>query len=702
MRYLQGMRGRLERSLWACAVALGLAVVAATAWRMAVSPAGVLLPRAADAPWIAAPTPVTAQIHQWRKHDVPVVTFVATFERPEARSDPDDPLDPSGHPRLDRLERFELEVRALGDFSLFLNGRAVAVEVQEPGTGPRDWKRFRKLDVSRFVQDGTNSLRVNVRNPHGPGLLSLRLLAKSKGTRSLLLGTGEDWRVGVDAGDDLSSGRVRAWAALASDVRPHVTASLGERPFESIRRHGLGIVLWFALGVAGFLIWQRSTAARWASPDKLPLFAAGLVAAGWLYLFVSKFTALDLGVGFDAASHVAYADWLREKGTLPSASDGWSMYHPPLFYLVSVALAALAEALGSSREVALKLVPWLSGLALVAVSRSLVRKLMPGDSPAEAAAMLFSGFLPMNLYLAAYYTNEGFHAALAGLAIASGVGLLLGREVRRLDCALFSLWIGLALLAKFTAVVVAAVVGGAVALRAATLARSAGPFALRALWLVAPALLTAGWFYARNLALYGEPLVGNWDSSEPGRIWWSEPGFHTADYYLRFGESFSRPFLAGFVSFWDALYSTAWGDGLLAGQGGLRARHSLWNYEWMAAGYLLALPATLLLIAGFGNSCRELLRDREPLRRGALAVIVVLPCALGFATFWVTLELPYFGQAKAFYSLALIPVASFFFARALRGLDGWLSPGRAGRLTRALLFGWLAAFFGVAYLSFAA
>ena len=45
----------------------------------------------------------------------------------------------------------------------------------------------------------------------------------------------------------------------------------------------------------------------------------------------------------------------------------------------------------------------------------------------------------------------------------------------------------------------------------------------------------AGWVYARNFALAGDPLVWNLNV-EAGRTWWQLPGFHTADYFLRFGD----------------------------------------------------------------------------------------------------------------------------------------------------------------------
>ena len=698
MRYLQGMRGRLERWLWAGAVALAVALAGLALWRIASSPAGLVLPRSSDSPWIRASAPVTAAVHQWGEVAVPVVSFVAAFEaQPGAR-----PL---------------LEVRALGDFSVFVNGRTVALEVQDGDAPLRDWKAFARLDLAGFAKPGRNAIRVNVRNAHGPALLSLRMWQDLDGTRSLLLSTARGWRAGVERADgEPREPGERSVAVLASDVAPHVSAALGERAPESLAAHWLGVGLCFGLGIAAFLLFEGSARESSALVGRLPLVAAALVVAGWLHLFLTKFGGLDLALGFDAGSHLAYADWLVERRSLPGPSDGWSMYHPPLFYLVSVALAGLAEGLGASRELALKLLPWLSGLALVAISRQLVRRLLPGDSPAEAAAILFAGWLPMNLTLAAYYTNEGFHAALASLAILAAVGLLLARDPKPRALALFSLWLGLALLVKFTSVLLAGVLGAALAIRIAVASPSAPSFGLRAgrayraygayrayrlCCLVAPALAVAGWFYARNLLLYGQPLVGNWSAAEPGKIWWSEPGFHTLDYYWGFGESLSRPFLASFVSFWDALYSTAWGDGLLAGQGGIRARHGLWSYDWMAAGYLLALPATGLLLTGLGLACRDMLRDPDARRRSALAALVALSAVMGFATFWVTLELPYFGQAKAFYSLALVPVAAFFFATGCGWLDGLLG-AHGGRFARAPLYGWLAAFFGVVYLSFAA
>ena len=124
--------------------------------------------------------------------------------------------------------------------------------------------------------------------------------------------------------------------------------------------------------------------------------------------------------------------------------------------------------------------------------------------------------------------------------------------------------LGLAVLTKFTAWVAVAWIAGALLARGVVLDGRGARGALPAAGVLAGVAALGGWFYLRNWLHFGRPFVGNWDL--PGRLgWWEQPGFHTADYYLRFGESMRHPFFAGYQSFWDGVYSTLWGDGLVAG-----------------------------------------------------------------------------------------------------------------------------------------
>ncbi len=664
------MRSRADSLAWGAAGLAVLLAIGAAAYRIVCSPAGIVILQDSEAPWIMVDAPVTARIQQWRRPTTPRASFSRTF-------------------RLDvPPERAQLGLRAFGEARVFLNERPVGFDA-DPATRAADWKRVRRTEVGALLREGENTLRVEVANRRGPALLALRLE-----NDALLLTTGAGWSGRVD--DEAPRP-----AIVASDVRPHPSSSAGERPLAALARVWSTVVALLATSAAAFLI------VRWRAgvgpPGRLPAAAAGTVGIAWVALFALKLRHLDLGVGFDAWSHLEYLWRLGREARIPLATEHYSAYHPPLFYLASLAVDAAAQSLGAARAhpVALKLVPFVSGLGTVAVAALLTRRLLPGDLRAQSLAILFAGFLPVNLYVAAYFSNEGLCALLAGVGLLLAVGMLQDGEASPRRLAVLSLVLGAALLTKFTALLVAGPVLLALLLMILVVERTHPRRAIgRVVALLVPLLAVAGWFYARNVIEYGRPFVGNWDLPDPRMAWWSPPGFHTPGYYLRFGESLVRPFYAGFVSFWDALYSTLWGDGFLGGRAGVGARHPHWNYQFIALGYALALPATALLVAGFVWTLRGAWRDPEPGRRAAFGLLLLISAAMGFAIFWATLALPYHGQARASYLLALTPVWAFFFAWATSGLDGWLA-ARGGTTARTLLVAWLGALFGVLYLGFA-
>ena len=184
-------------------------------------------------------------------------------------------------------------------------------------------------------------------------------------------------------------------------------------------------------------------------------------------------------------------------------------------------------------------------------------------------------------------------------------------------------------------------------------------------------------------------------------MWWQQPGFHTAAYYLGFGEALVHPYLAGFHSFWDGVYSTFWGDGFVAGRADPTQRHGFWDYGYVSAGYALALPATALLGVGLVRLAREALGDGPPSRRLALLLQLgaVWAVALAFAT--LTFELPFFAQAKGAYLLVLTAPFAVAFGAGFAWLDDALAR-RGPVAARALLYGWLACWSGAQLLAYLA
>ncbi len=67
----------------------------------------------------------------------------------------------------------------------------------------------------------------------------------------------------------------------------------------------------------------------------------------------------------------------------------------------------------------------------------------------------------------------------------------------------------------------------------------------------------------------------------------------------------------------------------------------------------------------------------------------------------MTLQLPFFAQAKAAYLLMLTGPLALAFAAGFAGLDGWLA-GRGWLPARVALYGWLGLYAGALFLAYAA
>jgi len=650
--------------------AIGLVALSAGffAFRCATSHEIPFVFQRADAPWIMPPSRVAADLHQWGRESVPIVSFRRALRVDAPGAD------------------VSLRLRALRGFAVSLNG--------EPLPDGRDdgarWRDERRLDLTPHLRTGWNDLRIDVANAHGPALLSLRIEGLAEPVVS-----DASWGVSQD-------GRPLGPAAVADDTRRNPAALAVETPARALMERSDSLLAFFMLGVFGFLGGRRIASER--ALTALPTLALAAACVVWLVLFWDKLVRIPIEIGFDARHHKLYVDFLRVKGAVPIATDGWSVYHPPLFYAVAAIFEWVGEAVGGRRGgiIGLKLIPFFAGLANVWVAAELCRRLFPEDFRKRFVTAVFAAVLPMNIYVAAYFSNETFHTLLAGLAVLATVDLLLAPTSALRRVFALGLLLGLALLTKYTALVVGAValffvVCKLVAVERAAPARLAGLVAVFA----GPPLALAGWFYARNVFLFGDPLIANWgDMPGPTLKWWQQPGFHTAAFYLSFGEALTHPYLSAFRSFWDSLYSTLWGDGGIAGRVNPSQRHDFWNYGFMSAAYLVAIPASLFAAAGAVRCVGRALRDADPRRRAAFSFLATLVYAIVFGLTYMSLRLPFFAQAKATYGLVIMPPLALFFADGLSWCDEALA--RRGWLpARAVVYGWFALFAATCFLSFA-
>lgn len=651
-----GARG-LERGVAAAILLLPLALVALRC----ASPEMPFVRQSPEAPWIAAPEPVDAELRQWQRVDAPVVRFSRAFEA----------AGPGGEARI--------HVRTLGDARVVLNGEPLA-ELSRAG---RRGRAEAEVTLGPGLRAGRNELLIEVANRAGPALLAVR----SEGLEPALV-TSDAWGVATEV-------QRFAAAAIADDTRINPRALAVESPGEAVLEKRNALLVLFVLGALAFLAAQRWLGERGA--QRLAVAAPWLASAAWLQLYVAKLSRIPTAIGFDARHHVSYVGSLFETGSLPVATQGWSNYHPPLFH----ALTLLVEQLGGG-ESAWKALPWLSGVGVVWMAWLLARRLSPDAPRVQALAALFAASLPVNLYSAAYFSNEALHAFLASAALVAACDLLLRERTSVPRAAFAAALFALAALSKFTVLVTLPVAGFFLCWKLFWVER---PGALRAALplgsFVGVLVLLAGWFYARNWVLYGTPVLGNWDLPGATQQWWQQPGFHTPAYYLGFGQALVHPYLSGFHSFWDSVYSTIWGDGFIAGRTDPSRRHDFWDYGFMSAGFWLALPAVALLATGGVRIVRAALGDGPPRRRLALGLLATASYAVALAFFTLTFQLPFFAQAKGPYLLMLAAPLALAFAWGFEALDALLGR-RLGAPARAILHGWLAVYSGALFLAFAA
>jgi tetratricopeptide (TPR) repeat protein len=547
-------------------------------------------------------------------------------------------------------------VRAFKECRLTVNGTTV----ETPGGG--NWKEGCQRDISAYLRAGQNELIAAVSNSEGPPALWLRISAPGWS-----LSSDSEWQVTLDGA--IERGAVPAGAP--PEFRRGNPLTGGEQTLSSMRTQW---PILLGIAVIALAIWAVAHAAGRAG--KLPTSDAALllatvgVAVLWVVLFFNNLQSLLFPIGFDAEHHLAYIRYIQQYKALPLASQGWETHQPPLYYLISaVALGLFGLAAESTDAVvvlrALALIAALVQIGLVAAS---LRLLFPNHPRRQLAGLLVAAFLPMNLYIAHYQSNDLLAAVLASASIYLCLTILRSGRPSLGRLILFGICLGGALLTKVTTLAIAPVLFGV--LVGQLIVGRERDMRVWARLLGVPLLVcfaVSGWYFLRVWWHFGKPLVGSYDPVS-GFNWWQTPGYSTASFYCRFGRSLADPFFSGYQSLADGLYSTMWGDGLWGGTGDLASR-TPWNYQLMAAGYLLALLPTAAMLVGLALTLVQLVR--RP--RGEWFVLAGLAFAMTAALVYHFLRLPYACHIKAFYALpALIPLS----AMAGWGMDVLMSRWR--------------------------
>jgi tetratricopeptide (TPR) repeat protein len=593
-----------------------ISILAWIAWR---DPAINFLPYDRRAEWIVFPGAIDAHAHSSASLD-------ATFRREAVL--------------MDQPATARLSVRGMRRAEVKINGVTVR------SRSNRNWKEITSIDVAEHLHVGTNLIEARVFNHNGPPALWLILI-----TDQLRLRSDESWEASF-AG---SSWRYAAPASDAKSPGPGNSIAGGELTLDAIKKlWPFWIVLVAIASVVSFLCNVNSSAstAMWLQ-RMLLLMLAGL----WLLLFWNNARLLPFHAGFDSKEHLKYINYIQEHRALPLPTDGWEMYQPPLYYLIaSASLSACQLSINDPTSIfVLRLLGAFFGIAQFVLVFLSLRLLFPART--AFVGLLLAAFLPMHLYLAHYVTNEILAAALATLALYLCLRLLRSETPRASQFAWLGLAMGAAMLAKATGILLLPIVIAAIAGKLAV-TRAPAAISLRNVGLLlAVCLAVCGWHYARIWLRFGTPLLGNWDVIS-GFAWWQDPGYHTLADYVRFGRSLFNPLFSGFAGFADGIYSTLWGDGLC---GGLSSLTIAWNQQPMVAGYLWALIPATLILAGAGVAILQFIRKPS----SELFLLIGFCTVIVLGLVFMTLKVPSYAQAKAFYGLSILTPLCFF------GALGW-------------------------------
>ena len=650
----------LSRSARVLLLLLGgtLALAAWVGWRVARDPAIPFLTHEAGAEWIVFPAAPGTIAH--RGDDVET-TFRASFDLASVP------------------ERATLRARCFHAGDATLNDTPIPLAC----AGESDWKHAGEQDVTTTLHPGANSLSVRVRSRFGPPALWLSIEGPG-----IAAATGARWEASRDGSAwlpaRLATTPLDRWDMESTGGTTGRPATTDPTVLEAARR---SLPLWVAYaGVCVALLLAIRRLPQWlaslegesaaaAQPPVAPILAGFAVLLWsmlvwnnlWLVLSGSGEPGSAPILGFDLTSHLNYIAYILERGALPLADEGWEMYQPPLYYLMASGLlklfghSTLDHAAPAAGAMALlRVLNWTGGLVLLGSLYASLRLLCPEHPRDVLRGLLLGIFLPAQLYMTHYVGNEIWSAALASASIAVALRILLkSPDSLRLHLLLGAV-MGAALLAKFSTVMVVVPIVAVLAARRILDRGSSTRAGLRTLGaMLAAGLAVCGWHFARVAIRFGNPLIGNWDP-RIGYTWWQDPGYHTAGYYTGFGAALSRPIYSAFHSFGDAIYSTLWGDGMIGGSALVEVRPP-WDFDAMTAGYLLALLPTAAILVGAATTLLRLVRAP----RAEDWVILGVLAATAYGVLFMTLRLPFYAQAKAFYGLSVFVPLTVVGSRGL-------------------------------------
>ena len=411
------------------------------------------------------------------------------------------------------------------------------------------------------------------------------------------------------------------------------------------------------------------------SPKSFKIIAASMVAIA-VAAYINNVIVMPSLRAPDGFGHFTYIWYFAETGLVPWATEGWSFFHPPVYYAFMAGIWNTFTMLDPIFRLKLGTgIISLLGIAQAGVAYLIVKRCLPANRVAQLLAIGIMLFLPLQLFTAGHLGNERLNAVFCGTSLLALLWLLDRPHWSRAIA--FGALLGVALLIKFTALVVVA--GSFATIALSFYFKREVVSGLKILSIVAIALMTVcGWYYVRNIDRYGTPFKMSRDTEMVKRVenlqaegkrdllefLLFDPLIITSPQWPRGGLPISGDVPRDVVrsslreSVWTGVYANAWFEG----QGGLVFPPISQSPATLRSGQIilsLATVPTAMVLIGICTVVARLWRNGWNDLYGAMLITFVAMLTLfvyGMKT------VPLHGAVKAAYLTPVSVIFAFWLA----------------------------------------